>query len=293
MTTRVVIYTRVSHPEQAKRGFSLTGQRTRLLAFARSKGWRVVGIYTDPGHSGRSTRRPGYRRMMANIAHWDTMLVARMDRSHRNARNFMDMMDELRKKRKDFASLHESLDTTTAIGRAIMDILQRLAQLESDQIGERVREGIHTKVTTTKKHIGEAPLGYDYDKRTKRLKVNAQGRKLVRWIFNAYVNEKLGLQAIADILNLRSVPKHQAKNKGTPWTVQTVRRIIADLNYLGHSVVTDVVRLDVATPLVDEGTFWKAQAIRNKKKRTKENKERDRKLNLLKKALRKAGRRYG
>src|ERR1051326_7807406 len=114
--TRVALYTRVSTEDQAKEGFSLDAQLERLRFYAKAQGWTVAGEYVDEGHSGRTTKRPQYARMMAEIAACDTLLVLKMDRIHRNSRNFMAMMDQLRKDQKEFASVTESLDTSTAMG---------------------------------------------------------------------------------------------------------------------------------------------------------------------------------
>src|SRR6266568_892304 len=52
-------------------------------------------------------------------------LVVKKDRTHRNARNFYEMVDELRAHGKQFASVEESIDTTTAMGWAFIGISLR------------------------------------------------------------------------------------------------------------------------------------------------------------------------
>src|SRR5438445_10312285 len=93
--------------------------------------------------------------MMAERDQWDALLVIKMDRIHRNSRNFMEMMENLREWGKDFVSASESLDTSTAMGRFVMDIIQRIAQLESEQIGERVYMGVSQQA-----NVGPGILGY-------------------------------------------------------------------------------------------------------------------------------------
>src|SRR6266540_1199480 len=161
-TVRVAIYTRVSTEDQAKEGFSLDAQRERLQAYCLARDWAVAATYIDDGHSGRNTKRPAYQRMMTERDRWDALLVIKMDRIHRNARNFMEMMDDLRDWGKDFVSATESLDTSTAMGRFVMDIIQRIAQLESEQIGERVYMGMSQKAKVGPGMLGfHAPLGYE------------------------------------------------------------------------------------------------------------------------------------
>src|SRR5206468_6699084 len=122
-----------------------------------ARGWEVAALYVDDGHSGRNTRRPAYQRMIEERDRWDAILVIKMDRIHRNARNFMEMMDQLGEWEKDFVSATESLDTSTAMGRFVMDIIQRIAQLESEQIGERVKMGMAQKARAGPGIVGYQP----------------------------------------------------------------------------------------------------------------------------------------
>lgn len=158
---RVALYTRVSTEDQAEHGYSLGEQLDRLKAFIFSKGWTTQDIYREDGHSGRTIKRPEYQRMMANKDLWDAILVMKMDRIHRNSKNFMEMMDFLAKNCKEFVSMMESLDTSTAMGRFFMDMTQRIAQLESEQIGERTYLGMRQKAKILGVYNGHlAPYGY-------------------------------------------------------------------------------------------------------------------------------------
>lgn len=159
---RVAIYTRVSTEEQAQEGFSLEGQLERLRSYCRSRDWKIAGEYVDAGHSGREIKhREKYLEMLGEIDRWDSIVVMKMDRIHRSSKNFLAMMEELARHGKDFVSITESLDTETAMGRFVMDILQRIAQLESEQIGERTAFGMVTKAKTEERiFTGAAAFGY-------------------------------------------------------------------------------------------------------------------------------------
>lgn len=61
------IYCRVSTDEQARDGFSIAAQRDRLLAFCRSQGWDVAGIYADEDHSGATLDRPQLTRLREDV----------------------------------------------------------------------------------------------------------------------------------------------------------------------------------------------------------------------------------
>ena len=224
---RVAIYTRVSTEDQAKEGFSLGAQRERLEAYCLARGWEVASCYVDDGHSGRNVRRPAYQRMMAERDRWDALLAIKMDRIHRNARNFMEMMDSLRDWGKDFVSATESLDTSTAMGRFVMDIIQRIAQLESEQIGERVYMGMSQKAKTGPGILGfHPPLGYDLQEG--RLRPNESEAPIVREIFDR-CKERQTLEEIAEALNGEG---HRTK-RGTSWRRVKVFRILHNPVYAG------------------------------------------------------------
>jgi len=160
---KAALYTRVSTEDQAKEGFSLDAQLEKLKAYCTARDWEIADTYIDDGYSGRNIRRPAYTRLIENMDSWDTLLVIKMDRIHRNSKNFMIMMEKLKEQNKEFVSMTESLDTSTAMGRFVMDIIQRIAQLESEQIGERVYDGMEQKARTNGGSLGfNIPYGYDF-----------------------------------------------------------------------------------------------------------------------------------
>src|SRR2546422_7992988 len=210
---RVALSSRVSTEDQAKQGFSLAAQARRLHLFARAQHWIVSGEYVDDGYSGRDVRRPEYERMLRERDRWDAILVLKMDRIHRNSRNFMAMMDDLARSGKDFVSATESLDTGTATGRFVADMLQRIAQLESEQTGERVHMGMR-QAAEEGQFLGMSdPYGFRYDSDAGHLVVVPEEAAIVRDIC-AWKRGGKSLTWIADRLNARGV----RTKKGRAWS---------------------------------------------------------------------------
>ena len=252
-TVRVAIYTRVSTEDQAKQGFSLEAQRERLEAYCLARDWSVAEKYIDDGHSGRNVRRPAYQKMMAERERWDAILVIKMDRIHRNSRNFMEMMENLREWGKDFVSASESLDTSTAMGRFVMDIIQRIAQLESEQIGERVYMGMSQKAKVGPGILGfHAPIGYELT--DGRLVPNAAEAEVVREMFALCLNGRT-LEEIASDLNAAG----QTTKRDTAWTSVKVHRILHNPVYAGHLRWDGFVRKSDHEPLVTVDAFNEVQ----------------------------------
>ena len=142
---RVALYARTYDDDWGKSGsvYSSYMQLRELEAYCISKGWDIVGRFVDGDHSGGNTDRPGYKEMMASIDEWDILIVMAIDRVHRNSDNFKEMMHALTENQKKFISLREEYDTSTAMGRFVIDMAIRTAQLECELHDERAcKDGI-------------------------------------------------------------------------------------------------------------------------------------------------------
>jgi len=261
--TAVALYTRVSTEDQAKEGFSLDAQLDRLLAYCKARGWDVADRYVDDGHSGRSVKRPAYQRMMADKDKWDAILVIKMDRIHRNARNFMEMMDNLQKWGKDFVSATESLDTSTAMGRFVMDIIQRIAQLESEQIGERVYMGMSQKAKNGEGLLG-SPTPYGYRLAEGKFVVVEVEADVVREIFQRYC----GGDSLEDLRrHLRR--KGVSTRLGKEWSKMGLAHILHNPIYVGILRWDGITREGDHPAIVDTETFDEVQTISSGKLRNR------------------------
>ena len=233
-----------------------------MRSYCKARGWKIAGEYVDDGYSGRNTNRPAYQKMMKEMEKWDVLLVVKMDRIHRNSKNFMVMMEQLRNHGKEFVSMTESLDTSTSMGRFVMDIIQRIAQLESEQIGERVYVGMEQKAKMGGGILGfNIPYGYDY--KDGKLLVNDKEASVVKRIFKMYL-EGFSMKRIADILNSEGIPtKH-----GKEWSTQTIASILKNPLYCGFLRWEKYINKGEHQALIDVDTFNKVQEmIKNKSRR--------------------------
>lgn len=215
----------------------------------------------DDGFSGRNTERPAYRRMLESKDDWDVLLVLKMDRIHRNSRNFATMMDDLGVWKKQFNSMQEKFDTTTAMGRFVMDTIQRIAQLESEQTGERVKVGMVQKAKTAAGYLGSG-IPYGYNIVESQLIAQEDEAEVVRYIYRAYMTGR-SLDEIAKILNDRGTPT----KKGKVWMKQTVSRILRNPLYAGYVVWDDIVFSLGHTALVTPERFNIVQGLMEHRRR--------------------------
>ncbi len=252
---RAAIYTRVSTEDQAKEGFSLDAQMDKLRSYCKARDWTIGEEYIDDGYSGRNTKRPAYTKMMQEMDKWDTLLVIKMDRIHRNSKNFMLMMEFLNKNNKEFVSMNESFDTSTAMGRFVMNILQLVAQLESEQIGERVYDGMEQKAKTVGGVLGfNIPYGYDYNDGILQIKQNEA--RVVKDIYTWYKEGK-SLGEIAKILNSSKIPT----KKGGVWAKKTISKILKNPTYCGYLHWEKYVNKSDHEKIISESDFDEIQNI--------------------------------
>lgn len=163
---RVAIYVRVSTIEQYKEGYSIAEQISRLTKFCEAKGWTVYKVYTDGGYSGASMERPALQEMIRDIGYnlFDAVLVYKLDRLSRSQRDTLEIIEDiLLPSSIEFVSMTENLDTSTPFGRAMIGILSVFAQLEREQIKERMAIGIEGRAKEGKWHgAAFSPIGYEY-----------------------------------------------------------------------------------------------------------------------------------
>lgn len=151
---KAIIYARVSTEEQGKEGYSLDAQIEACRQYCKMKGWEVVKEYKEVG-SGKEKLEKRQQLMKAldliqnRIA--DILVVWKLDRISRKWSSHGVRIKE--KIGYNFAAIMDSVDGSTASGRFIIDIIFRIAEWESEQIGERVSLGLK-KAKEAGKQIG-------------------------------------------------------------------------------------------------------------------------------------------
>lgn len=229
---RAVLYARVSTDEQAEEGYSLEAQKDIMRAYCDVQDMDVVEEISDDGYSGRNIHRPGYSKIFdpSFRKEWDVLVVMKMDRIHRNSRNFMDMMDSLKRHHQQFVSTYDRIDTSTAIGRFTMDMIQRIAQLESEQTGERTYMGMREKAEEGAGMLGfNAPFGYNFNEEGALEVIDSEADTVLE-IYDMYMDKSMTMDAIAYNLNMRGT----LTRKGNPWNKFNLRTILHNPIYAGY-----------------------------------------------------------
>lgn len=156
---KVAIYCRVSTDQQ-----ELEQQSQSCVKFCEYKQFQYT-LFKDIG-SGKTMNRPEFLDMLKRLRarEFDGVVVFRFDRIGRNAREVVTLFEEFETKGIQVFSLNENLDTTSPIGRAMRDIILRLAQLERENIAEATRQRLQALKNMGKK-LGRPSGAKDKKKR--------------------------------------------------------------------------------------------------------------------------------
>ncbi|EXI92864.1 MAG: DNA-invertase hin [Candidatus Accumulibacter sp. BA-94] len=153
---RCAVYTRKSTDEGMEQEYnSIDAQRDAghaYIASQRAEGWiPVADDYDDPAFSGGNMERPALRRMMADIeaGRIDVVVIYKIDRLTRSLADFSKMVEVFERYGVSFVSVTQQFNTTTSMGRLMLNILlsfaqfeREVAQFEREVTGERIRDKI-------------------------------------------------------------------------------------------------------------------------------------------------------
>lgn len=254
----VGIYARVSTQEQAKEGYSIDEQVSRLNAYCKSMGWSIYETYVDAGFTGANMDRPSLRRMLNAVSHDQIkkVVVYKLDRLSRSQLDTLKIIEELLlPKGCDFVSMSENFDTGTPFGKAMIGILAVFAQLEREQIKERMSMGMLARAKEGLPHGGiRIPFGYDY--KNGRLVVNDREASQLQLIFQLYADGHHPKE-IAEMLNERGL----SGKEGGIWWENSVRRIIKSKTCLGYIHYKGEWYKGEHPPIIDADLFKRVETI--------------------------------
>ena len=238
---RACVYTRVSTEKQDMEGYSIEEQERLCKAIIESKEWEYTSTYSDPGVSGKTMDRPGLQKMIASIEQGevDAVVILKLDRLSRSQKDTLTIIEDiLIANNIILLSVKETLDTSTAWGRAMIGILASFNQLDRENIVQRTTMGRNAKAAQGEYAGGKPPYGYKAV--NKELVVDEAEAQVVRMVY-AGKAKGLTLRAIAEILNEEGLTNRQ----GNPFTFATIQKILLNEEvYKGTYTYNDVVIKD-------------------------------------------------
>jgi site-specific DNA recombinase len=241
---RCAVYTRKSSEEGLDQDFnSLEAQREAGEAYVRSQaheGWKLLADrFDDGGFSGGNMARPALGKLMQLVRDGkvDVIVIYKIDRLTRSLTDFARLAETFDQHGVSFVSVTQQFNTTTSMGRLMLNVLLSFAQFEREITGERIRD----KIAASKKKGmwmgGNVPMGYDVTDR--HLLINARDADGVRSIFRLYL-EQGSVPALLERLNhdgICTAARVSVKGReggGRPFTRGHLYKLLSNPIYIGR-----------------------------------------------------------
>lgn len=189
---KCAIYTRKSTDEGLEKEFNtLEAQRESGENYIKSQkhqGWELIEKhYDDGGYSGGNMNRPALKQLFEDIksGQVDMIVVYKIDRLTRSLIDFAKMVELFDAYHCSFVSVTQNFNTSDSMGRLTLNMLLSFAQFEREIDSERIRDKIHAARKKGMWTGGVVPYGYrNVDK---KLVIEPEEAKVVRFIFDNYV----------------------------------------------------------------------------------------------------------
>ena len=270
---RCAVYTRKSTEDGLEQEFnSLDAQRLAgemFIASQVSEGWVCLpDRYDDGGYTGGNMERPALQRLMADIeaGQVDSIVVYKVDRLSRSLIDFSKIMDVLERHSVAFVSVTQQFNTSTSMGRLMLNVLLSFAQFEREMISERTRD----KIAATRrkgKWTGGCPmLGYDVVENGGRLRVNEDEATRVRGIFELYLEHQSLLETVKVLdergwTNKRWTTQDGRDAGGSRFDKPNLFNLLTNVLYLGKITLKKEMFDGQHPAIVDAEIFRRVQAL--------------------------------
>lgn len=177
-------------------------------------------VFQDKGYSGKNTDRPQFQQMLEAIRRGEIsrVIVYKLDRISRSILDFSNMMEEFQKYGVEFVSCTEKFDTSTPMGRAMLNICIVFAQLERETIQMRVTDAYISRSRRGFYMGGRVPYGYRLTpymidgKKTARYIVDPDEAEVVKLIFSMYAQPEVSYGDIVRYLSNNKIENSTSKD---------------------------------------------------------------------------------
>jgi len=216
--TKVIGYVRVSTEDQAINGVSLDAQQDKIRQYCELYDLELVGIKIDAGKTAKNLDRQGLQDCLTMLDNGlvEGIIILKLDRLTRKIADLNYLLENYFNQHLLF-SVQEKIDTSTAAGRLILNVLMSVSQWEVETISERTKTALSYKKSIGE-HCGSIPLGYEI--------VNKKLEKTQQFETVIYIKELrkqgLSMAKIADQLNSESIPTARGGN----WFGSTIKAIL-------------------------------------------------------------------
>ncbi len=268
---RCAVYTRKSTEEGLDQEYnSIDAQRDAghaYIASQRAEGWTAVDDdYDDPAYSGGNMERPALRNLMRDVeaGKIDVIVIYKIDRLTRSLADFSKMVEVFERQGVFFVSVTQQFNTTTSMGRLMLNVLLSFAQFEREVTGERIRDKIAASKRKGMWMGGVPPVGYDVANR--RLVPNEREAKTVSHIFRRFVElgstTKLGKELRLDGVTSKAWTTQDGKvREGKPIDKGLIYKVLNNRTYLGELRHKELWYPAEHLPIITQALWGEVHAI--------------------------------
>ncbi len=229
---KIAIYGRVSTKKQLIEGSGLDVQIEELIKEAEKNGDEYQE-YIDSGISGTSIeKRDGLQKLLEDIKLGEIkeVHVTKLSRLGRNTRDVLNILHEFEKYNVIFKSVRDGIDTSSTMGKIMVQFLSIIAEMERDVIIETTKAGSDFRAQSGKIYGSPDIFGYDREGHGKNsyLSINNKESEIIKKIYVLYVKGH-GYKAIVTRINGDGFrTKH-----GNLFALPTIKTILRNPLYIG------------------------------------------------------------
>jgi site-specific DNA recombinase len=269
---RAAIYTRVSSAELQADGYSLQAQEAVCSRLTKERGWQVIGVFTDPGVSARTTERPGFQAMMqaARAGRFDVLVVHKLDRFSRSVVDQLRCFGELSEANVAFVSASEGkFDFSSPAGKLQMTVLGAVNEWYLDNLSAEVSKGLKARAEAGM-WLGEVPFGYDChykkDGGDGVAYPNEEEAEGVRLAFETYATGVHSYRDVAEVLNEAGYrPRGRGDRALALWSKDSVNLMLTNRFYVGEVEYHDEHFPGLHEPIISDELFERVQQVRRRR----------------------------
>lgn len=261
---RYAIYARVSTAmEEQKSSYDVQVDDLKKRVSILYPDLKFVSVYGDRGVSGTKENRPAFDEMLEDARNgcFECIVTKSISRFARNTKLLLSVLEELQKLKVRVIFLEENLDTEKTSQKFVMTVLGALAEMESQNLREHIKEGFAIRRDAGKMARPQA-IAYGYKLENHVPVVDEEKAKVVRQIFSWFVDDNLSPGGIVSRLMERGIP---ASRGGSRWHRNTIQFLLKNKKYVGSAEEKDSETGKVYEfhypSIVDVAVFEKAQEI--------------------------------
>lgn len=260
----IAYYRYSSHSQNEK---SIEQQQELAREYSESKGYKLVGEYSDAAISGTTSNRPQYQLMLSEIKKIkpSILIIWKTDRLGRNREELMIAKKKIRDAGCEIHYIAEPKIEDDAINVLMESVLEGLSEYYSLSLSTNIRRGMMYNAEHGL-YNGNKILGYSVDENKKYI-IDETAAPYIRTMFNDYA-AGVSMKEICDNINSQGF----RTARGNEFGPKTLNKILKNKSYIGEYHFGGVVNKGAIPPIVDEATFDKAQERLILNKRNKKSK---------------------